>query len=88
MYHRYLKMSIEEFSEFVSNYGTRAKKLDEYEEFVKSLLDKHSDFSAPQIQDRLIEAFPEISVSDKTVYNFVMDVRKKFKINKEINYNG
>lgn len=83
-YYRYLKMSSDDFSEFVTGFGTRAKKLDEYETFVKGLLEKHSDFSAPQIQDRLKEAFPELKVSDKTVYNFVMAIRVKYKIKKMV----
>ena len=79
-FYRYLKMSPGEFAEFVASFGNRAKKLDEYEAFVRGLLEKHQDFSAPQIQDRLKEAFPAVKVSDKTVYNFVTAVRAKYKI--------
>lgn len=77
-------MSPGEFAEFVAGFGNRSKKLDEYETFVRGLLEKHPDFSAPQIQDRLTEAFPAIKVSDKMVYNFVMAVRAKYKIEAKV----
>ncbi len=59
-FYRYLKMSPGEFAEFVAGLGNRSKKLDEYDAFVRGLLEKHPDFSAPQIQDRLKEAFPDV----------------------------
>jgi transposase len=50
-FYRYLKKSPEEFSKFVAGFGSRAKKLNEYEAFVRGLLEKHPDFSSPQIQE-------------------------------------
>lgn len=80
---RYLTMSESDFLSWVSNPRRMPKKLSEYYNFVKSLLERYSFLSAAQVEDRLKETFPDLPyVSSKTVYNFVHSIRKRHKITK------
>lgn len=57
------------------------RRLDSYEESVKSLLTVYPYYSAAQIHERLKESdsfFP--CVCEKTVYNYVQYIKKKYNI--------
>lgn len=51
---------------------------------MKSLLSELPCLSAPQVLDRLKETYPDLpEVADKTVYNFVMELREELSIPQE-----
>lgn len=84
---KYLTMSEEEFMEFKYSQLERKKMLDQYQDFVKFRLEQCPDASAAQVFDWLKEHFDDmIPVSEKTVFNFVLSVRKKHGIPRPFNY--
>ncbi len=80
----YMRMSDDQFYEWNRQANKKKLKLYDYEDFVKGLLEGQSDFSAAQIQDRLLELEPGLVVGSKTVYNFVKHIRKKYHIPKPV----
>jgi hypothetical protein len=59
------------------------KKLAQYYNNVKELLESAPYLSAAQVEDRLKESFSDLpDVNSKTVYNFVQAVRKEQDIPK------
>ena len=78
---KYLAMSEPEFNDLQAQPPIRNKKLDEYEEFVRMRIEACLDASSAQVHDWLKEYHADfIEVSEKTVYNFVLYVRKKHKL--------
>lgn len=80
---KYLTMNEEQYLNS-QNDLTRSKKLEGYESFVKARIEACLDASSAQVHDWLKECHPDfINVSTKTVYNFVLYVRDKYKLLKE-----
>lgn len=80
---RYLKMSEDEFLGSAAYIRKGVLKLKKYEKFVREALEKYPSLSAAQIHDWLKEYDPELpGVCEKTVFNFVRSVRKKYRIPK------
>lgn len=78
---KYLKMDEHEYEQSLINATQRYKVLDDYELFVTGKLSEYPDSSTAQIHDWLKECHPEFpEVSPRTVYNFVMYVRRKHNI--------
>lgn len=80
---KYVKMTRDEFLDSQSYERNFKRKLDDFEEEIKNELIKFPFLSSRQIHDHLRERhsdFPQ--VSEKTVFNFVMHVRKKYGISK------
>jgi transposase len=83
---KYLTMSEEEFMDLKHGQLKRRKVLDQYQEFVKTRLERFPDASAAQVHDWLKEHFNEmIPVSEKTVFNFVLTVRNRHGIPRPFN---
>lgn len=81
---QYLGMSEDEFYKWIEQPKNRPKKLNDYYEYVKKLLEAHPYLSAAQVEDRLKEDFKELPVvHSKTVYNFVQLIRKVNGIRKQ-----
>jgi transposase len=80
---KYLAMKEEEYLEFTEGQSERRKLLDKYEDFVKTRLEQFQDASSAQVHDWLKENFDDLAdVNEKTVFNFVLSVRKKHGIPK------
>ncbi len=80
---KYLSMSEEEYLEYQGSLSYRLKKLKPYEDFVKERLEACQEASAAQVHDWLKECHPDFrEVSVKTVYNFVLYVREKYRLPK------
>lgn len=80
----YLNMSEGEFFKWLEHPKKLPKKLSEYYEYVRKLLEKHPYLSAAQIEDRLKEEYPQLPpVHSKTVYNFVQNIRNNHGIKKQ-----
>ena len=80
----YLTMDEEEYYHWLERTHYRVKKLDKYGETIKNLLHLDPSLSSAAIQDKLQEKhelFP--NVSQKTVYNYVEYIRKKYNIPKK-----
>ena len=80
---KYVKMTLEEFQTSQAYERGFKYKLDIFEEEVKNELMRAPYLSSRQVHDHLREHhadFPE--VSEKTVFNFVMRVRDKYRIPK------
>ena len=80
---RYCRMSEVEFLSRPSSGGNHPGKLGKYEQYVQETLRKYPGLSAIQVGDWIKEYDPSMpSVSNKTIYNFVCKVRKKYDIPK------
>ena len=76
-----LKMSLDDYLKLLPE--ERSKKLDPYESFIYDLLDEFPFLSSSAVEDKLKEHHPDLlDVSSKTVYNYVMQVRAKYNIDK------
>ena len=83
---KYLRMSEQEYMDFIDRQSSRNKLLDQYEGFVKARLADCQDASAAQVHDWLKEHHDDFShVSEKTVFNYVLYIRKKHGIPKPFN---
>jgi len=83
---KYLDMSEQEYMDFIDRHDSRNKLLDKYEGFVKLRLEDCPDASAAQIHDWLKEHHDDfIHVSEKTVFNYVLHIRKTHGIPKPFN---
>ncbi|MFO8086816.1 MAG: IS21 family transposase [Bacteroidales bacterium] len=80
---KYLNMSEQQYMDHIGREGIRNKLLDKYEEFVKARIEDCLDASAAQVHDWLKEHYDDLpQVSEKTVFNFVLHIRKKHGIPK------
>lgn len=81
---KYKRMSESDMHRLVERpYQNRQKKLADYTGYVESLLRTTPYLTAPQVLDHLKETYADLpSVSDKTVYNFVMAVRQSIDLPK------
>lgn len=83
--YKYLDMNEDEFAAFLENKTFRKKKLDVIDSFILNLLQTYPDIMASQVEDRIKEKYPDIKVHEKTVRNFVNQLREEYKIAKSIN---
>lgn len=80
---KYVRMTLEEFRASQAYERDFKHKLDIFEEEVKKKLIKAPYLSCRQVHDHLREGhadFPE--VREKTVFNFLMRIREKYRIPK------
>ena len=82
---RYQSMTEDEFNEMLHREANRHTcKLDGYRSFIVNELHDAPFLSSAQIMDHLKETFPDIpAVSEKTVYNYVMRVRREENLPKD-----
>lgn len=80
---KYLSMSEQEYLDYQGSLSYRLKKLKPYEDFVRERLEACQEASAAQVHDWIKECHPDFKeVSTKTVYNFVLYVREKYRLPK------
>ena len=70
----YAEMSEEEFLEWVRQIRKKCGKLSAYENRIKDRLNEHPDLSSYQVHDWLLEHFPDLEVSRRTVSSEVHKV--------------
>ncbi|WP_347548681.1 IS21 family transposase (plasmid) [Pseudalkalibacillus hwajinpoensis] len=78
----YLKMSPDDFEEFITSLKMRGKKLDPYQIHIMEWLKEHPDLTSAQIYDWLEEKLKVKDVSENTVRNYVNELRDKYYIPK------
>jgi transposase len=78
----YKNMSEEQFWEWVSKIHQKTHKLSAYEDPIHKRLERYPDLSGYQIHDWLLEHYPNVEVSRRTVSNFVAYLRQKYNLPK------
>ena len=84
---KYQSMSESEFMNSQSYRRNYNHNLDPYEDFVHKSLDSHPYLSSSQIRDWLREQYEDFpDVGQKTVYNYVQYIRRKYHISKRVGH--
>jgi len=79
--HKILGMTEAELERFIEIKGKKPCLLDPYREFIIQYLSKYQDTPSAVMHDRLKEHFVSFpQVDPKTVYNYVMRIRREFNI--------
>ena len=79
---KYLAKDFKEMSEWTYTLQNRAKKLDPYADIILEWLKEHSDLSAAQIEDWLLEEYPDLQVGSSTVRSYIKHLRDQYAIPK------
>lgn len=80
---KYQQIDETKFHAMLSDKRSLPKKLQEYRNYVKSLLQEYPYLSSAQVEDRLKERYDSLpAVHSKTVYNFVQHIREEYNIAK------
>lgn len=80
---KYLEKNFKEMSEWTNGLQNRKKKLDPYKDVIVDWLKEHNDMAASQIEDWLLEEYPDIEVGSSTVRTYVNDLRDRYAIPKQ-----
>lgn len=76
-----LSMTQEQFDAYSEQKWAKSKLLDPYKDFIRAYLEKYQETPSAVMYDKLKEQFSTLPKVDlKTVYNFVMMVRKDYGI--------
>ncbi len=68
---KYLEKNFEELSEWTYTLQNRTKRLDPYAEIFLEWLKEHNDLSGAQIEDWLLEEYPDLQVGSSTVRSYI-----------------
>lgn len=79
---KYLNLNYEEMSEWTFGLQNRTRKLNSHEQVIVNWLKEHSDLSAAQIEDWLLEEYPGLKVGSSTIRLFVKELRDRYAIPK------
>ncbi|MGH2109030.1 hypothetical protein [Aerococcus urinaeequi] len=79
---KYLAKDFKEMSEWTYTLQNRAKKLDPYADIILEWLKEHSDLSAAQIEDWLLEEYPDLQVGSSTLRSYIKHLRDQYAIPK------
>jgi len=82
--YKYLAMTPEEAYEWSNSLSSRKKKLDPYKEWIIAWLHEHPHLSAAQIQDWLLERYPDFTVGESTMRLYVSQLREEYQIEKTV----
>ncbi|WHZ31940.1 IS21 family transposase [Desemzia incerta] len=80
---KYLNMDFDEMVHWTHSLQNRKKKLDDYETIIVEWLKEHSDLSASQVEDWLLEEYPGIEVGSSTVRSYVTNLRDRYALPKQ-----
>lgn len=80
--YKYLEMTPEESFEWVNSLSSRKKKLDPYKDWLLAWLQEFPHLSAAQMQDWLLERFPEFIIGESTMRLYVNQLREEYQIEK------
>lgn len=78
----YSSMSEEQFWKWVKNVHQKPHKLSVYEVPLHNRLKQYPDLSSYQLHDWLLENYPDLKVSRRSVSNFVSYLRRKYHLPK------
>ena len=80
--YNYMEKTPEEAFEWVNSLGSRKKKLDPYKDWIVAWLREYPHLNASQIQDWLLEKFPDFTVGESTMRLYVNQIREEYQIAK------
>ncbi|MFY3790503.1 helix-turn-helix domain-containing protein [Ureibacillus sp. MALMAid1270] len=80
--YKYLEMSSEEAFEWVNSLSSREKKLDAYKDWLVAWLQEYPHISAAQMQDWLLERFPNFVFGESTMRLYANQLREEYQIEK------
>lgn len=80
--YNYMEKTPEEAFEWVNSLGSRKKKLDPYKDWIVAWLQEYPHLNASQIQDWLLEKFPDFTVGESTMRLYVNQIREEYQIAK------
>ena len=80
--YNYMDKTPEEAFEWVNSLGSRKKKLDPYKDWIVAWLQEYPHLNASQIQDWLLEKFPDFTVGESTMRLYVNQIREEYQIAK------
>jgi transposase len=80
--YKYLEMSSEEAFEWMNSLSSRKKKLDSYKDWLVAWLQEYPHLSAAQMQDWLLERYPNFVVGESTMRLYVNQLREEYQIEK------
>ena len=80
--YNYMEKTPEEAFEWVNSLGSRKKKLDPYKDWIVAWLQEYPHLNASQIQDWLLEKFPNFTVGESTMRLYVNQIREEYQIAK------
>ncbi|QNO13365.1 transposase [Alkalicella caledoniensis] len=78
---KYWDVTPDEFLEIQKS--RKARKLDKYHDPILTWLKQFPDISTAQIHDWLLEHYQDKTIKDRTLRNYIMDLRKKHNIPKQ-----
>lgn len=81
--YKYLGMSFEEAQEYFGAPVQKSKILDTYRDWIVAWLQEYPHLSAAQIQDWLLERYPNLKVGESTVRLYVSEIREIYQIEKK-----
>lgn len=76
-------MSFEETQEYFETSVQKSKILDTYRDWIVAWLQEYPHLSAAQIQDWLLERYPDLKVGESTVRSYVREIREIYQIEKK-----
>jgi hypothetical protein len=74
---KYWDMSEEEYASYLLECKTRIKLLDAYREYIEEQLRQYPQITSGIIHDHLMEAYPDINVSARSVRDYVAMLREE-----------
>lgn len=81
--YKYLGLSFEEAQEYLGAPARKSKILDTYRDWIVAWLQEYPHLSAAQIQDWLLERYPDLKVGESTVRLYVSEIREIYQIEKK-----
>ncbi|MBO0603620.1 IS21 family transposase [Sporosarcina sp. E16_3] len=81
--YKYLEMTLEESYEWANSLSSRKKRLDQHKEWLLAWLQEYPHLSAAQMQDWLLERFPDFIVAESTMRLYVNQLREEYQIEKK-----
>jgi transposase len=82
--YKYLDMTFEEATDWVSRLGTRSKKLDPYRDIVLTWLKEHPDLSSAQVEDWLKGKDSTFKFGSSTLRGYISELRDIYHIPKVV----
>lgn len=82
--YKYMEVTLEDASDWISSLGSRSKKLDLYRDKILSWLKEHPDLSSAQVEDWLKERYPSLNIGGSTIRSYVSEIRDFYHIPKVV----
>ena len=81
--YKYLNMSFEEAQGYLGNPLKKPENLPPYKDWIVAWLEEYPHLSAAQIQDWLIEPYPDLVIEESTLRTYVKDIRVNYQIEEQ-----